>query len=185
MLTRILTVILFLALTAVPASAEIGNNVTFNKDASALNVVPASKSAVNWETDLAAGVHRATDAKKPALILYVTDSCKYCRQMRKHLNDHAGYVNSNFVPVMVDIEKGEGPMIAEMNRVKSVPTLDVVLFTKKTFIHKNGSVGEIVKAYPIGRLIGAVGNPEDLLKALKKVKKASDEKRKDVTPGHN
>lgn len=138
-----------------------------------IELANAEKTKVVWLTSLDTASAESITSKRPVFMMYHSDSCSYCVHMMKTVfedDDVAKYVNKNFVPLSLNIEKSaEARNVAAANGIKSVPTMDVVLFKE-----------DDANVYAIGvaRMIGSVPTAEDMMRALKEVKAKADEKAK-------
>ena len=71
-------------------------------------------------------VTRATAERKPIMIDFITDWCRWCDTLdaRTYSDERvASFVNQNLVPIKIDAEKGEGIDIAKKYGVAAYPTI--------------------------------------------------------------
>jgi thioredoxin-related protein len=100
-------------------------------------------------------VTRAQTEKKPVMIDFITDWCRWCDTLDARTYSDAGvadYINSAVVPIKIDAEKGEGIDIAKKYGVRAYPT--ILLITAE---------GE-----EIDRLLGYMP-PEPFLKSVRDI----------------
>lgn len=84
---------------------------------------PAKAAAIAW-LGYQEGLARAKESKRPVLLAFTADWCKYCRKMKQETYtdaEVAAYLNENLVPVMVDTEKQRD--VAGQYFVRSLPTI--------------------------------------------------------------
>ncbi len=75
---------------------------------------------------LAEALRKADQEKKPVMIDFFTDWCRWCDTLdvRTYTDaDVAAFVNANVVPIKIDAEKGEGIDIAKRYGVNGYPTI--------------------------------------------------------------
>ncbi len=108
-------------------------------------------SEASWATVL-----KQAKAEKKIIFLDTYASwCGPCKQLQKNVftkKDVADYFNKQFINVKIDIEKGEGPALAQVYPTEYLPTL--------LFINGNGKVLKKVIGYQ---------SPQELLAAGKSV----------------
>jgi len=78
---------------------------------------------------LSEAITRADAEKKPVMIDFITDWCRWCDTLDLHTysdKNVAEFVNSNLVPIKIDAEKGEGIDIAKKYGVAAYPTIVVI-----------------------------------------------------------
>ncbi len=98
-------------------------------------------------------ITRARTEKKPVMIDFITDWCRWCDTLDARTYSDAGvadYINGTVVPIKIDAEKGEGIAIAKKYGVRAYPTI--------LLINANGD--------EIDRLLGYMP-PEPFLKTVK------------------
>lgn len=91
---------------------------------------------------LAEAVDVAEHAKKPIMVDFITDWCRWCDTLdaRTYSNaDVADYINEHVVPIKIDAEKGEGIDIAKKYGVMAYPTI--------LFIHPDGDEIDRILGY--------------------------------------
>lgn len=91
---------------------------------------------------LSEAVSKANDAKKPIMIDFITDWCRWCDTLDARTYSNAtvaDYVNEHAVPIKIDAEKGEGIAIAKKYGVMAYPTI--------LFIHSNGDEIDRILGY--------------------------------------
>lgn len=91
---------------------------------------------------LAEAVTRSEGARKPIMIDFITDWCRWCDTLdaRTYSNANvAEYINDHVVPIKIDAEKGEGIDIAKKYGVVAYPTI--------LFIHSNGDEIDRILGY--------------------------------------
>lgn len=79
---------------------------------------------------LANAIKKAEADKKPVMIDFITDWCRWCDTLDARTYSDArvaAYVNTHVVPIKIDAEKGEGIAIAKKYGVAAYPT---ILFIK-------------------------------------------------------
>ena len=97
----------------------------------------ANKSLVRFESSafFAPIMEKASKLDKPIFLEFYTSWCAPCKLMDKDVFTHretANFLNSHFVNYKVNAEKGNGPDLALIYGVKSLPTL--------LFVDENGKV---------------------------------------------
>jgi thioredoxin 1 len=146
-------VVFILALSAVVFSAVKAENKD-KKEAKS-----ADKGIVFVPGSWAQILKKAKAENKIIFFDAYTTWCGPCKLLQKNVftrTDVADVFNKNFVNVKVDMESGEGPMLAEKYPLQGYPTL--------FFIDGNGKVVKEVIGYQ---------NPETLIKIGKAVAKKS------------
>jgi thioredoxin-related protein len=91
---------------------------------------------------LAEAIKKADTEKKPVMIDFITDWCRWCDTLdaRTYSNANvAGYVNEHLVAIKIDAEKGEGIDIAKKYGVAAYPTI--------LFIRSNGEEIDRILGY--------------------------------------
>jgi thioredoxin-related protein/Flp pilus assembly protein TadD len=91
---------------------------------------------------LAEATKKADTEKKPVMIDFITDWCRWCDTLdaRTYSDaDVAGYVNEHLVAIKIDAEKGEGISIAKKYGVAAYPTI--------VFIRPNGEEIDRILGY--------------------------------------
>jgi thioredoxin-related protein len=91
---------------------------------------------------LAEAIKKADAEKKPVMIDFITDWCRWCDTLdaRTYSNAKvAGYVNEHLVAIKIDAEKGEGIDIAKKYGVAAYPTI--------VFIRPNGEEIDRILGY--------------------------------------
>jgi thioredoxin-related protein len=71
-------------------------------------------------------ITRARTEKKPIMIDFITDWCRWCDTLDARTYSDAGvadYINGTVVPIKIDAEKGEGIAIAKKYGVRAYPTI--------------------------------------------------------------
>lgn len=75
---------------------------------------------------LADATARAAAEKKPVMIDFITDWCRWCDTLDARTYSDAGvasFINGNLVAIKIDAEKGEGVAIAKRYGVNAYPTI--------------------------------------------------------------
>ena len=81
---------------------------------------------------LAEALQKADQQKKPVMIDFITDWCRWCDTLdaRTYSDESvADFMNASVIPIKIDAEKGEGTDIAKKYGVAAYPT--VLLITSK------------------------------------------------------
>jgi hypothetical protein len=81
------------------------------------------KGTINWVEDYEAGMKLAKQRKKPVLLTFYKLHTRFCSDMSQNTyndSDVIEYVESNFVPVFIDVDKE--PEIAKLYNVDYYPT---------------------------------------------------------------
>ncbi len=102
---------------------------------------------------LAEALKKAGAEKKPVMIDFITDWCRWCDTLERNTYSDegvAGFINANLVPIKIDAEKGEGIGIAKEYGVHAYPTI--------LLVHADGQ--------EIDRLLGYMP-PEPFMKSLR------------------
>jgi thioredoxin-related protein len=74
-------------------------------------------------------LQRATAEKKPVMIDFYTDWCRWCDTLDARTysdNGVASYINDRVIPIKIDAEKGEGIDLAKKHAVRGYPTTLVI-----------------------------------------------------------
>jgi thioredoxin 1 len=75
---------------------------------------------------LVGAIDKATAEKKPVMIDFVTDWCRWCDTLDNNTYSDlrvASFINEHVVPIKIDAEKGEGIDIAKKYGVHAYPTI--------------------------------------------------------------
>lgn len=95
-------------------------------------------------------------AKKENKLIFVdayTEWCRPCMQMARDvftLNEVADFYNGNFINVSMDMEKGEGPAIAEKYKIKAYPTF-LYINGEGQLVHRGGGYQKADKFIELGK----------------------------------
>jgi thioredoxin-related protein/Flp pilus assembly protein TadD len=92
--------------------------------------------------DLAGAIKKAEAEKKPVMIDFITDWCRWCDTLDARTYSDAKvaeFVNGHLVAIKIDAEKGEGIAIAKKYGVSAYPTI--------VFIRSNGDEIDRVLGY--------------------------------------
>lgn len=111
---------------------------------------------VFYDLTLEKALEKAKNDGKYVLVDCHTKTCGPCRKMERETfpQEKLGkFINERFVPIMVDMDEGEGPAIAEKYNVQIFPTYLILL--------PNGAKE--------GEIIGTEFNIDDLIGMLKKI----------------
>ncbi|MCT4639246.1 MAG: thioredoxin fold domain-containing protein [Bacteroidales bacterium] len=85
---------------------------------------------------------KSAKVDKDILIIGHTEWCGYCKKMKRTTLVDKGvidYLNKNYLVMSIDMEKGEGPVIAKKYGIRSYPTSVVV--------DKSGKVKKFIRGY--------------------------------------
>lgn len=128
-------------------------------------------SAVMAQTDFRhigykEAIAAAKAEKKMVFIDFFTEWCGPCKRMSQNifpLKEVGDYMNSRFVCIKIDAEKGEGPELADRFKVEAYPTMIVLDANEKVIGTKVGasSTGEDFIA-SIDRVVDPNKSPERL-----------------------
>ncbi|MBM2840419.1 MAG: thiol:disulfide interchange protein [Bacteroidetes bacterium] len=129
-------------------------------------IVASSYAEINFlRGQLADAVKKAETDKKPIMIDFITDWCRWCDTLDARTYSDAnvaGYVNQHLVAIKIDAEKGEGIDIAKKYGVAAYPTI--------VFIKTNGEeidrILGYVKADPFLKTVTDYVNGVNTLGAL-------------------
>jgi|WetSurMetagenome_2_1015567.scaffolds.fasta_scaffold101306_2 thioredoxin-related protein len=124
---------------------------------------------------LAEAVETAKSQKKPLMIDFITDWCRWCDTLDARTysdQDVASYITSHVVPFKIDAEKGEGIDLAKKYGVSGYPTI--------LFIHPEGEeidrILGYVEAKPfLDRVTDYVNGRNTLPALLKEVQSRPDD----------
>lgn len=122
-------------------------------DAKALTQEPGT---VFYDLTLEKALEKAKNDGKYVLVDCHTKTCGPCRKMEQKTfpqEELGKFINERFVPIMVDMEEGEGPAIAEKYGVQIFPTYLILL--------PNGAKE--------GEIVGAEFNIDNLIDMLKTI----------------
>lgn len=75
---------------------------------------------------LSEALRKAGAEKKPIMIDFITDWCRWCDTLERNTYSDAGvagFINANLIPIKIDAEKGEGIGIAKQYGVHAYPTI--------------------------------------------------------------
>ncbi len=112
------------------------------------------------------GIEAAKKEGKLVFVDFHTSWCGPCKRMAKEVfpNKQVGeYMNSHFVCLAIDAEKGEGKELAKTYNIKAYPTMTIIRTDKS-------EAGNVVGFRPSMQLINElerVTNPDMTLEALK------------------
>jgi thiol:disulfide interchange protein len=90
-----------------------------------------NKSGIVFEQSLTlqAAVARARQTGQAVFVDFQASWCGPCRQLKKTTFQDAAvaqFFNQQFVNLAVDVETGEGPVLAEQFEIKALPTLIIL-----------------------------------------------------------
>jgi thioredoxin-related protein len=83
---------------------------------------PHATQGVKWQSDLQSARRQALAENKPILIVFGAEWCGYCKKLeRQTLNtpEMAEYINQNFVPVHLDLDKEK--KVGDILDVRALP----------------------------------------------------------------
>jgi thioredoxin-like negative regulator of GroEL len=83
-----------------------------------------SPSQITWQTDLHAAHKIAVETGRPMMIVFGAEWCHYCKQLEKETLSQpqlAEYINANFVPVHMDMDRPQDKEVANILEVKPIP----------------------------------------------------------------
>ena len=109
--------------TSTKRSTEVGSAVT------AVAVQQLDTGTVFLDITFQEALEKAGQEDKLVFIDCYTQTCIPCKMMIKKVFPHktcGTYINSNFVPIMMDMENGEGIDIAERYNVQMYPTYLII-----------------------------------------------------------
>lgn len=78
---------------------------------------------IDWIEDYEAGLKLAEQQNKPVLLAFYKEFSRYCSDMKQNTYNNPKvieYVESNFVPILIDVDKQ--PQIAERYKIGYYPT---------------------------------------------------------------
>jgi tetratricopeptide (TPR) repeat protein len=108
-----------------------------------LLIVTSTQAEIKFlHGQFAEAVKKADTEKKPVMIDFITDWCRWCDTLDARTYSDAkvaGFVNEHVVPIKIDAEKGEGIDIAKKYGVSAYPTI--------VFIHSNGEEIDRILGY--------------------------------------
>ncbi len=120
---------------------------------------PASPpKKVQWQTDLDAAHKLSLKTGKPMLVIFTARWCRFCTKLKENTIEHpkmVDYVNSNFVPVMLNFDREK--RVVKILEVQSIPCT-VVLSPQADLL---------------GKLVGYVP-PSEMRKTLAKSRQLQD-----------
>lgn len=103
-----------------------------------------SSSQINFiENSLGEAIKQATAKNKYIFVDAYASWCGPCKMLKATTfknNKVAGFYNSNFINVAIDMEKGDGPRLASVWQLQAYPTL-IILNSKGMAVY--GTVGFI------------------------------------------
>ena len=108
---------------------------------SAAPPIPATQS-VSWGTDLAKGMTSATETGKPVLLVFTASWCPPCQVMKHEVWTDPTVrqlADSEFHPVLLDIDLEESYPAAEKYNVESIPTI-LILDSKGEVKHRSSTM---------------------------------------------
>jgi len=82
-----------------------------------------SKSSINWIEDYEAGMELSRQKDKPVLLAFFKSNTRFCVLMTQNTYNNPDvikYVESNFIPILIDVDKH--PEIAKQYEVGYYPT---------------------------------------------------------------
>lgn len=121
-----------------------------------VKTITQAPGVIFYDITLDEALKKAKEEGKYVLIDCNTKTCGPCRRMEKEVfpQEKLGdFVNERFVPIMRDMEEGEGLKIAEEYKVQIYPTMLVLL----------------PNAAKEGEIIGAEFNIDSLIEMLKDI----------------
>ena len=85
-------------------------------------IAAGPKNGLNWQSDIFAAHKVSVQQGKPMLLVFGADWCFYCKKLEKTTlaePEMVQYINQNFVPVHIDVDKDK--KVASILEVKSLP----------------------------------------------------------------
>lgn len=85
-------------------------------------VAAAPKNGLNWQKDIFAGHKESTRTGKPMLLVFGADWCVFCKKLEQTTlaePEMVKYINENFVPVHLDLDREK--QVASILEIKSLP----------------------------------------------------------------
>lgn len=134
-------------------SPKVETPVAQTDDAKTLTQAPGT---VFYDLTLEKALEKAKNDGKYVLLDCHTKTCGPCRKMEQETfpQEKLGkFINERFVPIMMDMEEGEGPAVAEKYGIQIFPTYLVLL--------PNGAKE--------GEIIGAVPDIDELISMFKTI----------------
>lgn len=129
--------------------------------------VNAQDRAINFDHSSWAEIKAKAAAEKKVIFLDAyTSWCGPCKQMASQVftnNEVADYFNANFINAKIDMEKGEGPELAKLYKVKAYPSLLFIDAQGKVVSLKVGA--QDVKAFLNYGKLSVAGESMESLKA--------------------
>ena len=130
---------------------------------------------------LSEAVKKAETDKKPVMIDFLTDWCRWCDTLDRNTYSDArvaDYVNGNLVPIKIDAEKGEGIEIAKKYGVRGYPTI--------LLIRADGSeIDRLVGYMPPGPFMESLEGYLKGVNTLGSLKSAVEKNPNDVSAQYN
>ena len=84
------------------------------------------KETIDWIEDYQAGIKLSEQQNKPILLVFHNQNVSFCWAMEQHVYNHPDaikYVEANFIPILIDIDKQ--PEIIKKYNVSYYPTFYV------------------------------------------------------------
>jgi thioredoxin-related protein len=85
-------------------------------------VAAGPKNGLNWQKDIFAGHQESVRTGKPMLLVFGADWCVFCKKLEQTTlaePEMVKYVNDNFVPVHLDVDRDK--KVASILEIKSLP----------------------------------------------------------------
>lgn len=85
-------------------------------------VAAGPKNGLEWQKDIFAGHKESTRTGKPMLLVFGADWCVFCKKLEQTTlaePEMVKYINSNFIPVHLDVDRDK--KVASILQVKSLP----------------------------------------------------------------
>ena len=101
---------------------------------------------IHWADNFISAQQQAAASDKPMLLFFTGDWCVSCRIMKRTVftdNSVSARVNSEFVPVMIEVDTPQDAMIPERYNVKGTP---ITIITDSQGIALGWRVGGLDKA---------------------------------------
>jgi len=134
LISGLLILVALVVFAFVPKSKSKSENISHNEKEQGLQFIEA-----DWNKALA-------EAKKQNKLIFLdayASWCGPCKLLKKNTfpDKEAGeYFNSNFINIAIDMEKGDGPALAEKYGVNAYPTLIITDANGKIITYTQGYI---------------------------------------------
>jgi len=105
----------------------------------------APSNDIKWANDITSVQKLTTDSGKNTLLFFTGRWCSPCRIMKREVfadNEVEKIINSQFIPVMIDIDNPNTKEIVKHYKVGATPTTIIIDSKGKVLDYKVGKIGK-------------------------------------------